>query len=56
MKIKLFSLALFALAATAGCGAGEQRFAREEINSSPKKVETANTQKPADDQIGRAHV
>ena len=50
MKIKLFSLALFALAAvTAACGAGEQRYAREEINSSPKKVETANTPKATDD-------
>lgn len=58
MKIKLLSLALFALAASAACGAGDQQRAVKQVNAPPKveqvnappKVEAAHAQKkPADD-------
>ena len=54
MKIKLLSLAAAVLAAASACGAGEQRYARDEVNSPPKAEPThaqkaAADKKPADD-------
>ena len=54
MKIKLLSLALFALVASAACGAGDQHRAGEGANTSPK-VEPTHAQKAAASDHGHDH-
>ena len=57
MKIKLLSLSLFALVASAACGAGDkQHYAGEQVNAS-RKTEAAHAQKPAaaNDHHGHDH-